>query len=323
MKYNFNDFFPITTMHMEDKILKLSNRISSDDLMWIALNREYGEKERYRVKAEVDESLRETEIISKERENIESIFQSDDIITNANNYIKFYKERMIELNNAYEKIVDLETTKSSLIGFWKSVVDISNIDNAHAMYLSSNNWDFSVFNQVLEKLLEILQGDYNKLNPLLTAGIEDVRTSVFTMDMQQYLGLSEKEYYSIIMNNKDYIRSNGICPFFIYIINKSPAFNKGANGTDYVKGLEMVVNSLQKNEQEIFNNVYECYCKLYYTRMSYDTYEYFGYYSLLRHFAIFITCDMLRREDIEGVDSFKHYISTYQFEKAVAILERK
>lgn len=322
MKYCFDDFFPIETKYMAEKISEVMSHETSNNLMWVASNREFGEKERYRVKAEVDESLRETETIWKERECIEKIFQSNEIIMNANAYIELYKRRMIQLNDAYEKILNLELTMENIIDFWKSVVDISNIDNAHAMYLSSNNWDFSVFNQVLDELLEILQGDFNKLNPLLTAGIEDVRSSVFTMDMQQYMGMTEEDFYSHIAKNKDFIRSNGICPFFAYIVNKSPSFKKGIDNIEYEMVLNEVLYSLHEDKRQHFIDVYECYCRLYFTRMSYDTYEYFGYYSFIRHYAIFITYNMLRNDDVEHANAFKHYISTYQFEKAVSILEK-
>lgn len=322
MEYCFDNFFPIETKYMAEKITEVMSHLTSNNLMWIAANREFGEKERYRVKAEVDESLRETAIICKEREYIEKIFQGNEIVINANAYIEFFKSRMIQLNSAYEKIVNLEITKVNIIEFWKSVVDISNLDNAHAMYLSSNNWEFSVFNQVLEELLEILQGDYNKLNPLLTAGIEDVRSSVFSIDMQQYLGVTEEDFHLRIVENKDFIRSNGICPFFVYIVNKSPFFKKRMDSAEYEMALKEVLNSLHGDRLQHFIDVYECYCKLYFTRMSYDTYEYFGYYSFIRHYAIFVTYNMLMNEDVEHANTFKHYISTYQFEKAVSILER-
>lgn len=323
MKYYFDDFFPIKTEHMTKKISEIMGHVTSNSLMWIASNREFGEKERYRVKAEVDESLRETEVIWKERERIEKFFQSNEIISNGDAYIEFYKRRMIQLNRAYERIENLEITKENITEFWKSVVDISNIDNAHAMYLSSNNWEFSVFNQVLEELLEILQGDYNKLNPLLTAGIEDVRSSIFTMNMQQYLGLKKEDFYSNIVENKDYIRSNGVCPFFSYIVNETPSFKRRMDRTEYEMALKEVLDSLHGNMRQHFLDVYECYCKLYFTRMAYDTYEYFGYYSFIRHYAIFVTYNMLSNEDVECANMFKHYISTYQFERAVSILGKE
>lgn len=321
MEYSFNSFFPISTMHMSAKILGVISHLTSDNLMWIASNREYGEKERYRVKPEVDESLKETEITKEERECIEKVFLSDNIFNNVDDYIKLYQKRMIQLNNAYECFAGTEIEKEKAISFWRSVTDISNIDNAHAMYLSSNNWEFSVFDQVLEELLRILQGDYNRLNPLLTAGIKDVRSVIFTMDMQQYLGLMEEDFYFRIIENGDFIRSNGVCPFFCYIINKRPSLPKESDNMNYESALNEVLSTLKK-DKEYFIDVYKCYCKLYYTRMAYDTYEYFGYYSFLRHYAIFITYNMLKNENIEHANMFRHYISTYQFERAISILEK-
>lgn len=321
MEYDFNNFFPIETTHMNEKILEVASYLTSNDLMWIASNREYGEKERYRVKTEVDESLIETETTIREREYIETLFQGDDIFANVDTYIEVYKKRMLQLNNAYECITDIRFTKKEIIEFWKSVVDISSVDNAHAMYLSSNNWEFSVFDQVLNELLRILQGDYNKLNPLLTAGIKDVRSVIFTMEMQQYLGLTEEGFYSRIIENKDFMRSNGVCPFFGYIVNKSPSLKSEIDSTDYEISLKEIVGSLNEDKQH-FIDVYKCYCKLYYIRMAYDTYEYFGYYSFLRHYSIFVTYNMLKNEGIEHANLFKHYISTYQFERAISILEK-
>lgn len=320
MEYLFDSYFPISTSEMFAKMKEVANGMSYVDLMWIAQNREFGEKERYRVKAEVDESLKATQSISVERNLIEDVFQGGDIIKNADRYIELYRKRMCQLNMAYEGVLNLNVSSKEITLFWKRVADISNLDNAHAMYLSSNNWDFSVFNETLEELSEILQGDFDKLSPLLTAGVEDVRSAIFSQG-DNYAGLSEEVFYDKILQSEDYIRKNGICPCFTYITVKHPKFQRKIDVGTYKRVLTEVVESLEATSKKRFTQVYDSYCKLYFTRLAYDTYEYFGYYAFLRHYAIFITYMMLKVESEEKANMFRHYASTYQFESAIKILE--
>lgn len=320
MEYLFDSYFPVSTNTMFAKMKEVVKGMSYADLMWIAQNREFGEKERYRVKAEVDTSLRETKIISAERNLIEDKFRSGDIIENADRYLEFYRKRMCQLNIAYERILKLNVSLKDIVLFWKQVSDISNLDNAHAMYLSSNNWDFSVFNEILEELSEILRGDFSKLSPLLTAGVEDVRSAIFSQG-DNYVGLSEEAFYDQIIQSEDYIRKNGICPCFTYIAVKHPNLQKKIDVGSYKRALTEVVESLDETSQKRFTQVYDSYCKLYFTRLAYDTYEYFGYYAFLRHYAIFSTYKLLKIENDEKANMFRHYASTYQFENAINILE--
>lgn len=320
MEYLFNSSFPVSTDKMLAKMKMLLKDMKYEELMWIAQNREFGEKERYRVKAEVDTSLKNTNIISAERNLIEEKFQRGSIIENTGMYLELYHKRMKQLNAAYEEIFGLKNSLKDLVFFWKQVVDISNLDNAHAMYLSSNNWEFSVFNEVLEELSEILEGDFGKLNPLLTAGVEDVRSAIFSQD-DRYIGLSEKSFYNKILMTEDYIRQNGICPCFTYIAIKNPRLQEKMSREAYNLALEDVMESLDKPEQKRFIQVYDSYCKLYFTRLAYDTYEYFGYYAFLRHYAIFVTYKMLMNSNEEKANKFRHYASTYQFEQAINVLE--
>lgn len=180
MDYSYDSYSSITTSRIKKNMENALKNLNPNALKWIADNREYGEKERYRYKKELDDTLKADKIISEERLAIEQIFKDNPLDIAVQKYCDFLFDRLLKLTVAYENIFSIDINIKSLKRYWESVENISNIDNAHAMYLSSNNWTFSVFNDVLSKLESLLNGDYSLLNFLLSAGEKDIRTAYMT-----------------------------------------------------------------------------------------------------------------------------------------------
>jgi len=318
MEYLYDSFFPVTTTHIHGKMTDLFQRLTPSQLEWIADNREYGEKERYRVKNEVDDSLKSATYVCEERVKIEKLFTDNELETAVALYQDLLYERIKELNNQYEKIFSIQHDLHNLRKYWVDLERISDLDNAHAMYLSSNNWEFSVFNDVIDKLSILLNNDYSKLNSILCAGVEDVRSSLYSTFDKTWTGLTKKEFFGRIISNHDYIRQNGICPCFAYITLQAPKLTNVFNKGKYIVSLSEIKQGLK--DKDSFKKLFNLYCKLYYMRLAYDTYEYFGYYSLVRHYAIFITYTLLINDDVKTANDFKHFASTYQFARIKNIL---
>lgn len=209
MKYRYDEFAPISTKHIESKMKSLIQELTPNDLKWIADNREYGEKERYRYKKELDDTLKEDKIISEERFKIEQIFKDNNLSLSVEKYCLLLDKRLHQLSDAYEKIFSIDINIYTLMNYWESVENISNIDNAHAMYLSSNNWSFSVFNDILTRLEELLNGDYSLLNFILSTGEKDIRTAFY--DQCKFSYMSEQDFYAHIISTSKCVYSNGIC----------------------------------------------------------------------------------------------------------------
>lgn len=275
-------------------------------------------KERYRYKKELDDTLKADTIVSDERLAIERIFEGNPTDVAVQKYCDFLYDRLLQLTEAYEKIFVTDVNMESLMAYWQSVEDISNIDNAHAMYLSSNNWTFSVFNDVLSKLENLLNGDYSLLNFLLSTDEKDIRTAYYDQ-CSTASSINERSFYEKIISENMCVCSNGICPCFTFVKNDVPRMRASLDKKKFDDKLSVIIDNMGERKSE-FISTYELYCKLYYTRLAYDTYEYFGFYSFVRHYAIYITYRFLSETDEEKALSFKHFASTYQFSKIKEIL---
>jgi len=238
-------------------------------------------------------------------------------------YEKLLHERINELNNKYENIFRISHDLKSLKEYWGDIERISDIDNAHAMYLSSNNWDFSVFNDVIEKLDVLLNNDYAKLSSILCAGVEDVRSALYSIFDDTWKGVTKDAFFRRIITDNDYVRQRGVCPCFAYVTLQAPKVTNVFNREAYMENLSNIKKGLNQLEKDSFSSLFSLYCKLYYMRLAYDTYEYFGYYSLIRHYAIFVTYICLLKEDEKTAQDFRRCASTYQFSRINDILGGK
>ena len=321
MHYEYDSYSPIETARITSSMKKIFKSMTPDALKWIAQNREYGEKERYRFKKELDTTLKDDLCIKEERTTIENIFKDYCIDQSLDIYKQLLFDRLTQLVHAYEKIILIsDFTNEKLIEYWTSVEEISNIDNAHAMYLSSNNWDFSVFNYALERIENLLNGNYADMNILLSCGEKDIRT-VYYDHCVTSIEINESDYYSTIIAENHTVCENGICPCFLFINHDIPVVNKKLNKDKFQDKLNNICSSMGEKKKE-FETIYNIYCKLYYLRLAYDTFEYFGYYSFIRHYAIYLTYTYIFMQDEIAANEFKHFASTYQFSKIKKILWR-
>lgn len=318
MDYSYDSYSSITTSRIKKNMENALKNLNPNALKWIADNREYGEKERYRYKKELDNTLKADKIISEERLAIEQIFKDNPLDIAVQKYCDFLFDRLLKLTVAYENIFSIDINIKSLKRYWESVENISNIDNAHAMYLSSNNWTFSVFNDVLSKLESLLNGDYSLLNFLLSAGEKDIRTAYYDKCISCN-EIDERAFYEKIISENMCVYPNGICPCFTFVKNNIPKMEASLDKDKFKNRLSSITEKLGDSKEEFFST-YMLYCKLYYTRLAYDTYEYFCYYSFVRHYAIYITYHFLSKKDEKTALSFKHFASTYQFSKIKEIL---
>lgn len=318
MDYSYDSYSSITTSRIKKHMENVLKSLNPNDLKWIADNREYGEKERYRYKKELDDALIADKITSEERLAIEQIFKDNPLDIAVQKYCDFLYDCLLQLTVAYEDIFSVDVNMESLKSYWESVEYISNIDNAHAMYLSSNNWTFSVFNDVLSKLEILLNGDYSLLNFLLSTGEKDIRTAYYDK-CSSSSEIDEQAFYEKIISQNMCVYQNGICPCFTFVKNNIPKMEASLDKVKFKNRLSSIIEKMGESKKE-FTSTYMLYCKLYYTRLAYDTYEYFGYYSFIRHYAIYITYRFLSEKDEKMALSFKHFASTYQFSKIKEIL---
>jgi hypothetical protein len=313
MEYLYDNCFPISTLYIQEKMGIIFKNITSSQLEWIADNREYGEKERYRKKADFENTLKGADVISGERKKIEGLFNNNDLETAVTLYQNLLYERIRELNLQYESIFTIPYNLTSLKKYWIELEKISDLDNAHAMYLSSNNWGFSVFNGIIDEILTLLDNDYSKLNSILCAGVEDVRSTLFATFDNSWSNITKDNFYKRIILNHDYVRQNGICPCFAYVSINAPRLMKVFNKEKYVNNILELRDKMDTNKRTLFDRFYKLYCALYYLRIAYDSYEYFGYYSFVRHYAIYMTYNLLLEKGEENANDFKRFASTYQF----------
>lgn len=319
MNYLYDSYSPIKTTRITSNMEKAFINVTPDALKWIAENREYGEKERYRYKKELDTTLKDDLCIKKERIAIENIFKTNTIDLAVDKYQNLLFDRLIQLVDAYDKILVIPNLNLEVImNYWASVEEISNIDNAHAMYLSSNNWDFSVFNDVLQSMESLLNGNYANMNILLSGGEKDIRTAYYEQCITNSIE-SESDFYSRIISDNQTVCVNGICQCFLFVNHDIPTVNRTLNIDKFNKKLNNIYNSLGDKKSE-FKSIYSMYCRLYYLRLAYDTFEYFGYYSFIRHYAIYLTYCYILNKDENTASEFKHFASTYQFSKIKKIL---
>lgn len=314
-KYFYDQSISISIENIRRFFSELKN-ISAEDLKWIANNRDHAEKERYRVKDEFNASIVAAKETLDEREKIEKIFANNTLTEAIDEYLKLLSKRLLELNTQYDlfRKVDYSNT-DELIKQWASVIAISNIDNAHAMYLSSNNWDFSVFNAVLIELRSVISDDEDFL-AILSLGVQDIRTRIFSTLPKEYKCTSEDDFFVKVLKNHDFITDDGICPFLLYHTCKVQYTPTRITPIEPI--IERLIKGKTHTEIQRFYDILDNYARLFYARLAYDTYEYYGYYAFIRHFAIRKTFETIK--DSIVAERFKHFSSTYQFDRAIQIL---
>lgn len=89
MDYSYDSYSSITTSRIKKNMENALKNLNPNALKWIADNREYGEKERYRYKKELDDTLKADKIISEERLAIEQIFKDNPLDIAVQKYCDF------------------------------------------------------------------------------------------------------------------------------------------------------------------------------------------------------------------------------------------
>lgn len=317
---NYDIYFPVSVLEQKAFIEKYVLTHSISDCIWISKNRDFGEQERYKEKDEVDDSLINSENVSNELEKIRVLFENEDQFSSAIEYDELLKAELKELTDIYISGIKMENADiSDIQELWDRIKVLSDIDNAHAMYLSSDNWPFSVFHKIIDNISDAINSDFEILNDLLTAGMQDVRTSIFYDYSGKYQNCSREDYISSLISEKNFIRENGVLPFFTFIAEtgkKVDVISPEVIRKSYNDAKEKALRSVsEENAEKLINNL-KAYELLYADRVTYDIYEYYGFYSFVRNALVLKTGNILRENIGNDIaERFMYLASTYQFDK--------
>jgi hypothetical protein len=194
------------------------------------------------------------------------------------------------------------------------------------MYLSSDNWTFSVFHPLTEELAAFTASDEAAFASLLTAGIRDVRLEVYAAGAFNagYRGLEHAAFVAAIRQNSDWMRDDGVMPLFAYEAATQSSRMHAARVNnieeEYAASLTRVSARLSPSARRRFADVAATFRSLYAARTAYDVYEYFGLYAFLRHATILKTSTALAALGADAAH-FQYLASTYRFEEANQSLE--
>jgi hypothetical protein len=303
-------------------VVDIASKLCNTDLEWISSNRDFGEDERYRAKDNVDESLLSSAATTRERETIESCFAEGSLVQQYEAYIALLDTT---LDQTHTQLVDAarESTAWTLhdhANFWQAFAPVADADNAHAMYLSSGNWDFSVFNPTIDRIdAWTLRGDPQLYQDVLTAGVQDIRTSVYSEYGAAYLGLSRADFVSAMRERNDWQRSGGILTLMSYapatgIRGVLESSNQGTNLSSKFNSAVATLADLYPGEP--VHETVDLFRQMNMLRRSYDIYEYFGAYCLLRNVAIRRTMKALAASHSDAAERFAYLATTYQYRSA-------
>lgn len=325
------EFFPATVKEQSDALRIIVTSLDSYELAWISENRDFAEIERYSAKDDLDETLQASSIVRAERHRIERLFSDNDSISAARLYLDLLKQHLSNLHSHYVRGVAMSTTTNDiqqLCYFWHQVCTLGDIDNAHAMYISSDNWPFSVFNGLIDELNEYADHDLESLGSLLTGGVQDIRTSVYTAFDETYRNLNRQDFVKAIRSKCDWIRPDGMMP----ILSCKAATSTIETDLLPPKASELAFRfnaaiisiraGLPASNHEQFDVVCTSYQRMYAARAAYDVYEYFGFHAFVRHLMILRTTRALEQLDPELAREFHYCASIYQYAKLMPILDQ-
>jgi len=325
--YQPSEFFPATVEQQASVIRNAVSDLSDEDIAWISENRDFAEAERYREKDEVDEALVSSSLVTHERANIEDLFRAHDAVRAVKLYLLEFKQHMAVLHGLFAgAVVATDITSELDTDFWRKAIAIADADNAHAMYLSSDNWPFSVFHKLLDELANLVGDDQASMASILLAGIQDARTSVYGAFGSVYRDLKRHQFVTRIRDNVDWIRQDGIMPMFAFkaategMPNSMRPPNSGELRQKYEAAVNLVASRLSGIKAQRFMDACKVYQRLYAARAAYDIYEYFGFYAFARHLLILRGRRILESSSFSEARSFHYFASTYQFSKLEELL---
>jgi hypothetical protein len=157
--------------------------------------------------------------------------------------------------------------------------------------------------------------------------MQDARTFVYESFGATMVGVSRADYVKEVTDSGRFVLPNGIMPLFAF----EATVKSSSKVTGLKSGVELesrfraaVENVLQRTSSENikrFMSLIETYQRLYAARTAYDIYEYFGCYAFLRHFLTLKCAAAMKFEAAENAQIFRYAAATYQFGKALEILE--
>lgn len=299
-KEHIKVYFPCDK-EINEKLKTFCSCISNSLIVSTIDRQAYSERQRYHVKEDVDEALLKSPFVEKEGSMIKQICLSNDTAY-IDNYLNLLKNNMNNLVDICFDFMDnfqLYTTDSiKFETFLIKYLEIADFDNAHAMYLSSDNWDFSVFNSIIKQLSNKYKNPKDFEN-ILQGNILDIRTVAYIW--KDKYNFTEDKSISILKTIKDYncIENNHIMPILLF-----------QYGTKKLQKLP-----IEKNIQ-LSCILVEKYQDLYYARFLYDSIEYFGFYGFIRNLIAEICAKNINTE-------IANHITLYQFYDAYTKLEKR
>jgi hypothetical protein len=321
-----SEFLDVMDKRANDCVALL-NALSPEDLEWISANRDYGEDERYRAKDAVDSSLLTSPSVTSERYEIEKCFDHGNLADQYSEYAK----RLDQVSGKMHDLL-LSACNTSLSGpqsiedyvnTWALLATIADSDNAHAMYLSSGNWEFSVFNNLIDVMTN-WTSDPRIRAVLLTGGVQDIRTSIYSQFGAEYHGLTRQDFLKAVSFRGDWTRPGGT----LSIVSFRPAtISKGTLSRP--KGAEALRSTYQSTVEDLIRmyasepvaEIARVYSLLHALRCAYDTYEYFGAYAFLRNLLIRRTAQALETKSTSLASGFTYLATTYQYHSAASLIE--
>ncbi len=302
----------------------LVSSLPDEVLTWVSANRDFGEDERYREKGSVDDTLTSNEVVTAERVRIENAF--DGRASHLHEVSRYLRMLSAVHENVHGLLLEVASggaawTPAQHAGFWARFAVVADVDNAHAMYLSSGNWTFSVFNNLIDDLAEWAASEPGALPDILTGGICDVRTAIYNVFGDRYSGMNRADFIAEVRANEDWVRPEG----YVTPVCFTPAtHHRGHVSVDATEIAERFDEAVERvaalNPSAPVTEVADLYRRLYDVRRRYDIYEYFGAYAFMRNLAIYY---MSEPEQAAGSLRDAQYLATtYQYEFAAELLER-
>lgn len=293
----------------------------------IIKNRDWAESERYNLKPEVDSVLKNSNTISEERRKIRLIFKrNDDLKQAVEIYLSETNEILNNLKMFFDKILisylsnGLNNLKE-LHYLWKEFLELADIDNAHAMYLSSGTWDFSVFNPILDKLRKLCSSmDYYNL---LGGGVKDIRTNIYSLSilLSKFSKNNPKNIDEFLAGLNDQLIDDSTL-FLIFVYNSCSNLeidDSEGRKEEYFSLVNKIYNKVENKNN--FLNLLNLYLRLNQARIEYDIFEYFGYYAFARNLLIVCTFNQLEKINPKKAKEFRKISSLYQYDLLIKNLE--
>jgi len=283
----------------------------ADSALFVSVNRDYAETERYEKKDAVDAGLVSQDYTITERRLIESIFAEGSLMDQARAYANRLDEVLTELHycllHGSRSIKNMSVREVAL--YWDDLCRVTGKDNAHAMYLASGGWGFTVFDNSMAMLRSNCSD--RQMATLLTAGVQDARI----LALARWGGSSEasesREGWISRVASWPLVDRDGFTPLVMFSTAQQPR-EVATVLTDRGNQLERQYNAAMAHLSPSVLEAAHVYRSLYLMRRQYDIYEYFGMYAALRHHVIretqlLLSASGISCREFQELATFYHY----------------